>query len=315
MKTRLHRITILALLLCCTATVYAQGPQDHPLVGRIDGSELWHQNFNKIHEYTVITGPMKAGQPSSKIELVGKVTLTQYKATKDNSTFGIHLNYKEFLENNGFEILYSCGKGQCGDGFATKFWELNPVIGNDNGLGPSLTHANKDTEYYISAKRNSPDFTTYVCVYAISGWWDFPVYRVDVIETAPELSDILTTESIEKSITERGVASIYSIHFDHEKAEIKQESEAALKTIAAYLNANKTKRFYIVGHTDNTGDFEANKALSEQRAKAVLKELVEKMGVDGSCLKAYGVASLSPVTSNSTQEGRKRNTRVDLVAQ
>lgn len=313
MKKTLICFAALALALCAAAAC-AQAPQDHPLAGRIDGSELWQQNFNKTHPYTVITGPVKDGQISSKIELVGKATLTQYKGTKDNSTFGVHANYKDFLQKNGFQILFSCGKGECGDGFAEKFWDENPVIGNDTGLGPSLTHANKDTQYYLSAKKTTPDLTIYVCVYTISGWWEFPVYRVDVIESEPEGSVILTAESIEKSIAERGAASVYGIYFDSGKSDVKQESEEALKVISAYLKANSTKKFYIVGHTDSIGDLQANQKLSEARANAVLDALAAR-GVSKDQLKAYGVASLSPVASNSTDEGKARNRRVEIVAQ
>jgi len=55
--------------------------------------------------------------------------------------------------------------------------------------------------------------------------------------------------------------------------------------------------------------------LSENRAKAVMNELTTKYGVNTGQLKAYGVANLSPVTSNSTDKGKARNRRVEIVEQ
>jgi OOP family OmpA-OmpF porin len=312
MRARVSLIFII-LTLCVATNLFAQ--EDHPLIGRLEGSELWHQNLNKIHEYTVITGPIKDGKIDSKIELVGNATLTQYRNAGDNSTFGIHHNYKEFLKNKGFDILFSCGKGKCGDGFSEKFWELNPVVGNDDALGPAITMGSGSTEYYLSAKKEEADKTIYVCIFASQGWWSFPVYRIDVVESKPEKTKILTAGSIGESILSQGHISIYGIYFDTGKSEIKSESRETLTVIADYLKANLDKKFYIVGHTDNTGNFDANISLSKNRAHSVLNYLVSKSGVKAQQLKAEGVGSLSPVASNLTGDGRAKNRRVEIVAQ
>jgi len=101
--------------------------------------------------------------------------------------------------------------------------------------------------------------------------------------------------------------------FDTGEATIKSESEPALKNIAEYLKANPDNKFFIVGHTDNVGDFDNNMSLSENRAKAVMDKMVSGYGVDAGQLKAYGVSSLSPVASNLTEEGRAKNRRVEIV--
>ncbi|HID38341.1 MAG TPA: OmpA family protein, partial [Calditrichaeota bacterium] len=74
-------------------------------------------------------------------------------------------------------------------------------------------------------------------------------------------------------------------------------------------------KFFIVGHTDNTGNFASNKTLSEKRAKAVMNELIMKYNVSPQQIESYGVANLSPRTSNKTEEGRAKNRRVEIVAQ
>jgi OOP family OmpA-OmpF porin len=117
------------------------------------------------------------------------------------------------------------------------------------------------------------------------------------------LSDITTT----------GHAAVYGIYFDTDKAEIKPESEPALAEMAKLLTNNPSLNVFIVGHTDNTGTFEHNMKLSQDRATSVVNALVAKHGIVAARLKPYGVASLAPVASNKTEDGKAKNRRVELV--
>ena len=63
------------------------------------------------------------------------------------------------------------------------------------------------------------------------------------------------------------------------------------------------------------GGLDYNMKLSQQRAEAVVKELVSKYKIAQERLKAGGVGPLSPVTSNDTEEGKAKNRRVELVKQ
>ncbi|MCX7913259.1 MAG: OmpA family protein [Thermodesulfovibrionales bacterium] len=65
----------------------------------------------------------------------------------------------------------------------------------------------------------------------------------------------------------------------------------------------------MVGHTDNVGGLDYNMKLSKARADAIVKELTTKHRVAPDRLKAFGVASLAPVASNDTEEGRAKNRR------
>jgi OOP family OmpA-OmpF porin len=68
----------------------------------------------------------------------------------------------------------------------------------------------------------------------------------------------------------------------------------------------------VVGHTDDVGDDAYNQELSEQRAAAVRDYLVET-GVDASKIVTIGAGENSPVASNTTDEGRAENRRVDVL--
>jgi outer membrane protein OmpA-like peptidoglycan-associated protein len=67
----------------------------------------------------------------------------------------------------------------------------------------------------------------------------------------------------------------------------------------------------IGGYTDNAGDDAANLALSTDRARAVMGELIN-MGVAANRLEAEGYGEAHPVASNDTEEGRQQNRRVSV---
>jgi len=116
-------------------------------------------------------------------------------------------------------------------------------------------------------------------------------------------------------LRQKGSASVYGIYFDFDKADIKPESEPAIKEIAKLLQENKTLKLYVVGHTDNVGSLDYNLKLSKARADAVIRELTTKYKISPDRLKAFGVGSLAPVATNKTEEGRAKNRRVELVEQ
>jgi OOP family OmpA-OmpF porin len=69
----------------------------------------------------------------------------------------------------------------------------------------------------------------------------------------------------------------------------------------------------VVGHTDMTGALDHNMQLSESRAKSVVAELTGKHGIAADRLSGYGAGPLSPVATNSSDEGKAKNRRVELV--
>lgn len=141
-------------------------------------------------------------------------------------------------------------------------------------------------------------------------------YELTIVEKAEMQQQIVAgAKSLMNDIISSGHASVYGIYFDFDKADIKAESEPAIREIAKLLEDNKGLKLYVVGHTDNVGGLDYNTRLSKARAEAVLKELTTKYKISPERLRAFGVASLAPVASNKTDEGRARNRRVELVEQ
>jgi len=80
----------------------------------------------------------------------------------------------------------------------------------------------------------------------------------------------------------------------------------ASKELAAY-------KFRIEGHTDTVGSPEANKTLSEQRAKAVVAYITSHFGVDASRLQAVGMGEQDLAVPTPAQTPEPRNRRVLVV--
>ena len=148
-------------------------------------------------------------------------------------------------------------------------------------------------------------------VFVFTGANRYRVFTVKAKEMAQEM--LATAEAMAKDITAAGHVAVYGVHFDTDKAELKPESEAALKEMARLLTANPQLSVLIVGHTDNTGDYQRNLKLSEARASAVAGALTAKHGIAAARLKGVGVGPAAPVASNKSEEGRAQNRRVELV--
>ncbi len=141
-------------------------------------------------------------------------------------------------------------------------------------------------------------------------------YALFIIEKQGMVQDVVAdANSMGQSIRNTGKVSLYGIFFDSGKAEIKPESEASLKEIAKLLDETPALKLYVVGHTDNAGGFEFNMKLSRDRADSVVRDLTTKYGISAEKLKGCGVASLAPMASNTTAEGKALNRRVELVEQ
>ena len=102
------------------------------------------------------------------------------------------------------------------------------------------------------------------------------------------------------------------IRFDVNKATIKPESMGVINNIYDLLSEHSDVSFSIEGHTDSDGDNELNQRLSEDRAQAVLKQLVS-LGIAQDRLVSKGFGESKPMDTNGTPEGKANNRRVEFV--
>ncbi|WP_111670951.1 OmpA family protein [Algoriphagus litoralis] len=117
---------------------------------------------------------------------------------------------------------------------------------------------------------------------------------------------------INRELEETGLLEATGIYFETGSDEIKPESYPTLRQIADFM-IKSGGSFTIAGHTDNIGEKEANRLLSESRASSVRKTLVKTYGVDTNQLASIGFGQRYPVYPNDTPEGRAKNRRVDII--
>lgn len=110
------------------------------------------------------------------------------------------------------------------------------------------------------------------------------------------------------------------LEFDPGVAPIKPAGQAALKEIGEILKTVSDKQIRIEGHTDRMpigpslkGQYANNVALSKARAQKIVRYLVEEGGVDQANLTIVGHGDAKPVASNSTEEGRRQNRRIEIM--
>ena len=102
-----------------------------------------------------------------------------------------------------------------------------------------------------------------------------------------------------------------TILFDTNKDTFKQQTYPVLLAISAILKEYPSSKFSIEGHTDSDGSNEFNLRLSDSRAIAVKKYLVEQ-GIDEFRLSAMGYGESKPIDTNKTKAGKANNRRVEV---
>ncbi|MCS6899580.1 MAG: OmpA family protein, partial [Myxococcales bacterium] len=105
-------------------------------------------------------------------------------------------------------------------------------------------------------------------------------------------------------VTDKEVKILQQIHFEFDKDKIRPESYPIIDAVAEVLRQYPEMTLEIQGHTDNKGSAFYNKSLSDRRAKAVMKYLVERSKIDKKRLTAKGYGMEVPLVPNDTPLNR-----------
>jgi len=114
-------------------------------------------------------------------------------------------------------------------------------------------------------------------------------------------------------VTETSIEIIDVIYFEYDKAIIQSRSFPILDAVAATMQGNPSIQLIeIQGHTDERGDDAYNLFLSDRRAEAVMKYLVDK-GVDKKRLTAQGYGETQPLDRTHNEAAWRKNRRVEFL--
>jgi outer membrane protein OmpA-like peptidoglycan-associated protein len=139
--------------------------------------------------------------------------------------------------------------------------------------------------------------------------------RGGITATVQGLHQAMQALGARESAFEVTVSLPADVLFDFDKAEIRHDAAAALARLATVIRAYPAGRAEIQGHTDAKGNAAYNQLLSERRAEAVKRWLVEREKIAADHLATRGFGKSRPVADNDTEAGRQKNRRVEVVVQ
>jgi OOP family OmpA-OmpF porin len=162
-----------------------------------------------------------------------------------------------------------------------------------------------------------------VCALAIpaTGWADDEEPQPGVTDFTNAKPEVIDVEELTYALSATRSPSLEApatarlpILFLFGSAQLTSDTETLLGKVAVSLNSSEldTFQFSLEGHTDDVGSDQYNEELSKTRAAAVKDFLIDR-GVPDWRLEAMGHGERSPFMSNTTDEGRTRNRRVDVV--
>ncbi|MBS3756859.1 MAG: OmpA family protein [Desulfobacterales bacterium] len=292
-----------------------EGSKDHPMISRYEGSYISgyeHFNYDRLTFYT--------GKENGELQEItpeGEVTQILYFLPTELSVLQVQRNYQMALKDAGFEIVYECFS----DTDECPYSVFEGMLGDHySGDHSKNVFVGKDQSYFL-AKLPQDDGNMYVSAHTLLSEWadkdNQPVTLLQILEEKPmetgKVKVDIDAQAMADDIDEKGSVRVYGIHFDTDKATIKEKSESTLAEIAALLEQESDLRLLVVGHTDAVGEKEYNMDLSEKRAEAVEEFLVSEHGISENRLIPHGVGPLAPVSSNEDEDGRAQNRRVELV--
>lgn len=274
---------------------------EHPLISAYPGSTLrWRdrRNVNQVayDEYRRIVGyDADAREPITQT-VSGRVTRLVYDNPPGRSITEILANYRQALEARGANVDWSCDSGRtCGFGW--------PAV---NGFDISVL---SDRRYFTGVLEQGGREV----YFAIGAYRQRHVIHLVEVEAMESGMVTVSADALGEGLDRDGRIELQGIYFDTGRATLTAESQPALEQVGQLLRYRGELSLRIVGHTDSSGDFQANVQLSQDRADAVRLALMAQFGVAAERLTAQGVGPSVPVASNDTEDGRARNRRVELV--
>jgi OmpA-OmpF porin, OOP family len=274
-------------------------------------------------------------EPKAKKELEGARTRIVYLLPQGATPLQAMRNYQNEVKAQGGRTLFECKDTDCGGSMnlsvggggrmslSMHLWPHEKVTVSRKSPAHCALRQDITEQRYTSLEWPGSRAYASVLAYSLKGdsseckaFANRTVVALDVLEPQGMAQKMLAPKADEmaRAIDTTGRVALYGIYFDSNKAELKPQSKETLEQIAQLLKTQPPLKLIVVGHTDNVGGFAANIDLSKRRAEAVVSALVSQYKVDPKRLTALGVSFASPIAPNSSEEGRAKNRRVELVS-
>jgi OmpA-OmpF porin, OOP family len=255
--------------------------QDMPYFSGMPSYDIWSADDKEFDEYKFCNG-------KKPVAIEGKLWRREYglkNEGKEASGLQIIRNYSNAIKNMGGTILIEGTKEA-----------IEAVCPGGEGYARQVDG---------KVAKGGKELWVEVGYHEYNG-----TYFITVIEKEDMKQDVTASDMFD-ALNREGHIALY-INFDTGKSTIKPESKPIINQIVEMLKFKPELKISVEGHTDNAGNPKSNKTLSDDRAKAVVTEIVAQ-GIDEKRLSAVGYGQDKPIADNATEEGRAKNRRVELV--
>lgn len=305
----------------------ASDGNEHPALPHVPGSKVVASERKEQGEMTIPLERVVFDLQTQKfnnfktVSASGLLTRTLYELPAQSNPQEAVRFYETSLREAKGEILFSGAEGSLDNGddrFVDQVYH-----GRIPDRIYNLLLLNRENAYLAGRYNwNGRDVYVQVYTFANSEGRSTSLVRkgrvsalVETVEAGPAHppTPLVTSEQMADEINRTGRIALYGLYFDTGRTDLKSESKPTLEQIADLLKREPNLKLLVVGHTDNVGNFETNRDLSQRRAESVVNALVTGFGIAPDRLIPFGVSYAAPVASNATPEGRSQNRRVELV--
>lgn len=306
------RGTLILILVAMAGAVRAEAIDP----GAPEGAALTLARERVFETYALPVGPVGIDGSGTR-QISGAAAWAAFRIDDPEAgTAAVMAGYRQRLAEQGVELIHDCAGLACG-GFDFRF--------GVSILPPPGMLMDVQDFAQLSGRRGAPE--VYVSILASRVQGTVYVQTVTLVPTeapaaiteapqAPSQDDGVLLPQDGRELLDRlradGHVRVEGLAFETGGAALSGGSDETLDLLARMLTRDAELSVAIVGHSDNEGGLEPNIALSQRRAEAVMQALIARGVVPGQ-LEARGVGYLAPVTSNTSEEGRARNRRVELV--
>ncbi|WP_328961887.1 OmpA family protein [Streptomyces virginiae] len=137
-----------------------------------------------------------------------------------------------------------------------------------------------------------------------------PPKVLDLVEVVEDLGGEQRRQETNQTVM---MALQSEVLFPEDSAVFNAQAAARIQAIAQEINQQKAARIRVFGFTDDQGSYEHGKELSKKRADAVQAELVKTVTNPSVVFDVRGYSEDYPIADNGTEEGRKKNRRVEIT--
>jgi len=272
------------LLIIFAVSVRAQETKEHPLIRPFPGSVLAenmskHNNFDACDFYYLNEKTKKREKKTIK----GEYWKLLYEVRTKSGQRVTNISTEEFLEN--YRVAAKEKGGQ--------------VVWEDRGIVVLTIPREDGGMTWLKVQPSANLGQQYLCIV------DEKPFKKSLTFGPAEMKEALDKD---------GRVQLYGILFDVDKATLKEDSVKQLQHVVTLMKDNPGLTLEVQGHTDDQGADDYNLNLSQHRAQTVVTYLT-LFGIDAGRLAPRGYGESKPVEPNTTEEGRARNRRVELVKQ